>query len=122
MKLILVLILLFSLKGYSQNPDVIVGKWIKANKEDLIIEVFKVNGEYKGKVSWSKDNKKPIGFLMLENLRYNQKSKNWEGGKIHDPNSNRSYDATLAMQSDGTLEVSGKVLFLKIKRAFKKVH
>ena len=122
MKLILILILLFSLKGYSQNPDVIVGKWIKANKEDLIIEVFKVNDEYNGKVSWSRDNKKPIGFLMLENLRYNQKSKNWEGGKIHDPNSNRSYDATLAMQSDGTLEVSGNVLFFKIKRAFKKVR
>ena len=122
MKLILVLILLFSMKGYSQDPDVIVGKWIKANKEDLIIEVFKVNDEYNGKVSWSKDNKKPIGFLMLENLRYNQKSKNWEGGKIHDPNSNRSYDATLAMQSDGTLEVSGNVLFLKIKRAFKRVR
>jgi len=122
MKLILVLILLFSMKGYSQDPDVIVGKWIKANKEDLIIEVFKVNDEYNGKVSWSKDNKKPIGFLMLENLRYNQKSKNWEGGKIHDPNSNRSYDATLAMQSDGTLQVSGNVLFLKIKRAFKRVR
>lgn len=122
MKLILVLILLFSLKGYSQNPDTIVGKWIKANKEDLIIEVFKVNDEYNGKVSWSKDNKKPIGFLMLENLRYNQKTKNWEGGIIHEPNSNRSYDATLAMQSDGTLEVSGNVLFLKIKRAFKRVR
>lgn len=121
MKPILLLILLFSLKGYSQNPDVIVGKWMKANKEDLIIEVFKVNDEYNGKVSWSKDNKKPIGFLMLENLRYNQKTRNWEGGKIHDPKSNRSYDATLAMQSDGTLEVSGNLLFLKIKRVFKKV-
>ena len=121
MKLILLLILFLSLKGFSQNPDVIVGKWIKANKEDLIIEVFKVNDEYKGKVSWSKDNKKPVGFLMLEDLRYNQKSKNWEGGKIHDPNSNRSYDATLAMQPDGTLEVSGSLLFFKIKRAFKKV-
>lgn len=122
MKLTLVLILLYSLEGYSQNPDVIVGKWIKANKEDLIIEVFKVNGEYNGKVSWSKDNKKPIGFLMLENLRYNQKSKNWEGGKIHDPKSNRSYDATLAMKSNGTLEVSGNVLFIKIKREFKKIQ
>ena len=94
---------------------------MKANKEDLIIEVFKVNQEYNGKVSWSKDNKKPVGFLMLENLKYNQKTRNWEGGKIRDPNSSRSYDATLAMQSDGTLEVSGRMLFLKMKREFRRV-
>jgi uncharacterized protein (DUF2147 family) len=121
MNQILILALLFSLKGYSQNADAIIGKWLKTNKEDLIIEVYKINEEYEGKISWSKDNKKPVGFLMLENLRYNQKTKKWEGGKIHDPNSGHSYTAIVTMNSDSTLEVSGAVLFFRSKRDFKRV-
>jgi uncharacterized protein (DUF2147 family) len=121
MKQVMILTMLFSLKGYAQNADAIVGKWLKANKEDLIIEVYKTKGEYNGKINWSKDTEKPVGFLMLENLRYNQKEKIWEDGKIHDPKSGRSYDATVVMQPDGTIEVSGKVLFFKSKRVFKRV-
>lgn len=113
-------ILLFSLKGYSQRADAIVGKWLKANKEDLIIDVYKAGDEYKGKINWSKDNKKPAGFVMLEELRYNEKAKKWEG-TIHDPKSGRSYDGTVVMKSDKTIEVSGGVLFFKVKRIFKRV-
>lgn len=120
-KILTALAIILSLKGYSQNADGIIGKWLKSNKEDLIIEVYKVKNEYKGKISWSKDSKKPVGFVMLENLRYNQKSKKWEDGKIHDPNSSRSYNAAATMKSDGTLEVSGAFLFLGSKRAFKRV-
>ena len=58
---------------------------------------------------------------MLENLRYNQKSKKWEGGKIRDPNSSRSYNATAIMKSDATLKVSGVFLFFGSKRTFKRV-
>ena len=56
---------------------------------------------------------------MLENLRYNQKSKKWEDGKIRDPNSSRGYNATAMMKSDGTLKVSGAFLFLGSKRTSK---
>jgi uncharacterized protein (DUF2147 family) len=121
MKHILILALLFSLKGYSQNADAITGKWLKANKEDLIIEVFKEKGEYKGKINWSKDNSKPVGFIMLDKLKYNQKGKRWEDGVIHDPGSGRTYDASVTMQPDGTIEVTGKMLFFKSKRIFKRV-
>jgi uncharacterized protein (DUF2147 family) len=122
MKYIVVMAMLLSLKGYSQNADAIVGKWLKANKKDLIIEVFKVNGEYRGKITWSKDKSKPVGFLMLEKLKYNQKEKKWEDGEIHDPKSGRSYNASAILQSDGTLEVTGRYLFVKSKRAFKRVR
>jgi uncharacterized protein (DUF2147 family) len=123
MKHVLIFAMLISVKGYAQNADAIVGKWLKANKEDLIIEVYKDkdNEEYNGKINWSKDKEKPAGFLMIENLRYNQKEKRWEDGKIHDPKSGRSYDATVVMKPDGTIEVSGAVLFFKSKRIFKRV-
>ena len=58
---------------------------------------------------------------MLENLKYNQEEKKWEGGKIHDPKSGRSYNASVSMLPDGTMEVSGKLLFIKSKRVFKRV-
>src|SRR5688572_3910323 len=121
MKPILILAILFSLKGYSQNADAITGKWLKANKEDLIIEVFKEKGEYKGKINWSKDNGKPVGFIMLEKLKYNQKDNMWEDGVIHDPNSGRTYDASVTMKPDGTIEVTGKMFFFKSKRIFRRV-
>ena len=80
-----------------------------------------MNDEYKGRISWSKNDKKPVGFLMLENLIYDQKSKKWEGGKILDPNSSRSYNATASMNLDGTLELIGAIFFLESKRSFKRV-
>jgi uncharacterized protein (DUF2147 family) len=120
-RIIIVLALLGYLKGYAQHADAIVGKWIKTNKEDLIIQVYKVKNEYEGKITWSKDNAKPKGFVMLDNLTYNPESKQWEGGTIHDPKSSRTYDATVAMRPDGTLEVSGKFLFFKSTRTFKRV-
>lgn len=81
-----------------------------------------MKNEYQGKISWSKDNKKAVGFAMLENLKYNQKTKKWKDGKIRDPNSGRSYNATATMKSDGTLEVSGAFLFFGSKRTFKRVR
>lgn len=120
MKYLLITALLFSVKGYSQQADAIVGKWLKANKEDLIVEVFKAGREYKGKINWSKDNSKPAGFIMLENLKYNKKDREWEG-IIHDPKSGRSHDANVIMNADGTIEVSASVLFIKVKRVFRRV-
>jgi uncharacterized protein (DUF2147 family) len=120
MKLIVIAAILLSLKGYGQGADAIVGKWLKANKEDLVIEVFKAGEGYSGKINWSAGNTKPAGFIMLEDLRYNQKKKYWEG-IIHDPKSGRRYDATVVMKKDGMIEVSGSMLFLTIRRLFKRV-
>ena len=120
--ILITLVMLLSLKTFAQNnSDAIIGKWLKTNKEDLIIEVYKVNDEYKGRISWSKDDKKPVGFIMLENLKYDQISKKWEGGKIRDPNSSRRYNATASMNLDGTLELIGAIYFLESKRSFKRV-
>ncbi len=69
MKQVIILIaILFSFKGYSQNSqDAIIGKWLKIPKEDLIIEVYKKGNEYKGKITWSKNNdKKKPAFLFLK--------------------------------------------------------
>ncbi len=128
MKHLIILLTIFaSLKCYAQNnADAIIGKWLKIPKEDLIIEVYKVKDEYKGKISWSKNNdkKKPVDFVILDKLKYNSKSKRWENGKIHDPNSGSTYTAEAKIKSDGTLEVNGYMglKFLGAKKNFKKVN
>ena len=107
---LLILAVLFFSPVFSQNnSDAIVGKWIRIPKEDMIIEVFKSGNEYKGKITWTKDNdnNKPIGFIILEDLNFNQKKTMWTDGKIQDPNSGRTYDAEAKIKSNGILEVLG---------------
>ena len=76
-------------------------------KDDSIIEVYKSGNYFSGKITWAKndDKRKPVGFIILEELQYNSKSNIWENGKIHDPNSDRTYDATLKILPDSTLVV-----------------
>ena len=127
MKALLILFtVLFPVSSYCQkNPDAIVGKWIKTPKEDLIIQVFKSGDEYKGRITWSKDNdsKKPAGFIILEDLKYSSNKNMWKSGRIHDPNSGKTYDAEAKIKSDGTLEMLGYLgmRFLGKKKYFKRV-
>ena len=118
--------ILISCKCYSQNSqDAIIGKWLKTPKEDLIIQVYKTGNEYKGKITWSKNNdpKKPVGYVILEGLEYNKNRNMWKSGKIHDPNSGSTFDAEAKIKSDGTLEVLGYMgmKFLGTKKYFKRV-
>ena len=125
-QIVILLTVLFSLKTPSaNNADIIMGKWINIPKENLIIEVYKLNNEYKGKINWAKDNdkKKPVGFIILDKLKYNAKSDIWENGKIHDPNTGRTYSATAKIKNDGTLEVLGYIgiKLFGTKKYFKRV-
>ena len=69
MKPILILLtFLFAEQCYSQNnPDAIMGKWLRTPKEDLVIQVYKTGNKYMGKITWSKGNdaKKPVGYVIL---------------------------------------------------------
>ena len=125
-KILLLLISLLAYECYAQtNPDLIIGKWLKTPKEDLIIEVYKSKNEYMGKITWAKDNGsgKLIGFQILEGLKYNGTSKMWSNGKIRNPKSGSTYSATAKIRTDGTLEVLAYkgMKFLGRKKYFKRV-
>ena len=126
-QIVILLALVFGLKTPApDNADIILGRWINIPKENLIIDVYKSNNEYRGKISWGKDNdkKKPVGFVILDKLKYNSRNNIWENGKIHDPNTGRTYSAIAKIKSDSTLEVLGYI-GLKIfgsKRYFKRVR
>jgi len=126
MQQVFLLLLAFSpCKGYSQDGESIIGKWLKTPKEDLIIEVFKSEDEYKGKIIWIKDTAsvKQIGFQILEGLKYDAKRKIWSNGRVRNPKSNSTYKATAKIRADGTLEVLAYkgMKFIGRKKFFKRV-
>jgi uncharacterized protein (DUF2147 family) len=125
-KLFLLFIILSSLKSFSQKEaDAIIGKWINVPKQNTIIEVYKFNNEYRGKIAWTKtpDKRKPIGYLILQKLEYNPVRKFWENGVVKEPNSGITYDATAKIKPDGVLEVHGYLgfKFLGKRKNFRKV-
>ncbi len=108
--LILPIILFFSATACAQrNADAIVGKWLKVPKKDMVIEVFRENDEFRGKITWTKqeNNNKPNGFLIMDNLQYNPEKHIWENGRIHDPSSGSTYSATAKLEEGGKLSVHG---------------
>lgn len=127
MKCILIFFtLIFGATAFAQtSPDAITGKWLKTPKEDLVIKVFKAGNEYKGKIIKDKGSTKGkhVGLLILESLEYDSDKEIWKGGKIHDPNSGRTYDAEAKINADGLLEVNCYMgmKFLGTKKYFKHV-
>jgi uncharacterized protein (DUF2147 family) len=123
---LIVLLVVLSLECYSQtNEDAIIGKWLKTPKEDLIVNVYREGNRYNGKIAWAKDSakKKAAGFVILENLKYDASKKMWRGGRIHDPNSGKTYDAEAKIKKGSTLEVHAfmGLKFLGAKKYFKRV-
>ena len=125
-QLFLSLIFLSAIQCYGQtNSETIVGKWLKLPKEDLIIEVYPTGNAYSGKISWVKpsDTSKQVGFLILENLAFNEQKKFWEHGNIYSPGSGNVYSADATIKPDGTLEVLGYkgMKFIGKKKYFRRV-
>lgn len=123
--LLAMLMVIVGFTTYSQTPDAIIGKWLKTPKEDLVIRVYKSGNEYNGKIIREKEvlKNKSVGFVILENLEYNSNKQTWRGGKIHDPNSGKTYDAEAKINEDGLLEVNCYLgmKFLGTKKYFKRV-
>ena len=114
--------------SYAQvSPDMIVGKWLAVPNENMIVEVYKVNDEYKGKIAWVKDpndKSKPIGYEIIDNLTFNPDTESWENGKIYDPQSGKVYSSTAKLENGNSLEVEGywKFKFLGKTMKFRKVN
>lgn len=51
-----------------------------------------------------------VGLQILSGFRAGAKA--WEDGKAYDPKSGRSYDASLRLNTDGSLRVTGCVLIV----------
>ena len=123
-KIILLFALFSSLNGKAQKADAITGKWMVIPKQNLIINVYKTGNTYTGKVNWVKDKERAQpGFVILENLIYNEGSHTWDHGKIHNPSGSGTYSAVAKIKDDGTLDVHAYkgFKFLGTDKTFKRV-
>lgn len=111
----------------AQTEGAILGTWYNTEKSAKI-EILKSGSKYMGKIIWvdpkgrdpktildSKNSdpnlqKRPImGLTILDGLSF--KSGAWEGGKIYDPESGKTYSCELKLKNKEILEVKGYLGF-----------
>lgn len=102
--------LLFAAPLYSQ--DQIIGLWWTP-KKDGKIAVYKEQERYFGKIVWGskprKDYKNPdpnlrgrevVGLVFLRDFVYDAGERIWNGGKIYDPETGKTYDSKITISKD----------------------
>jgi uncharacterized protein (DUF2147 family) len=128
MKKTILLIYLLSLgfNVFTQNSDAVLGNWMN-KKENRIIEIYKNNDLYYGKVLWLKDSEKGRGvdrldlnnpnhilqkreiinidFLMI--FSYFSEKDAWKEGQIYDYETGNTYSGKMSINEKGELELTG---------------
>jgi uncharacterized protein (DUF2147 family) len=117
---------------YAQSENAILGTWLNTEKSAKI-EILKNGSNYIGKIIWLEpDGRDPkmildaknsnpklqqrpiLGMTILEDLTY--KDGTWEGGKIYDPESGKTYSCELKLKNRQVLEVKGYLGFSWVGR------
>lgn len=130
--LVLMLSVLVS-AAFAQDAQRIAGIWWNAEKTSKI-EVTEQNGKFSGTVIFivpekyvdgqpPKDDKNPdaklksrsrLGLQILSGLKYNASEKEWQGGRIYDPTTGKTYDCYAWFDKDSnTLNMKGYVVGIK---------
>jgi uncharacterized protein (DUF2147 family) len=135
MKKVLVLFFLafYAVSAYSQAADKIVGVWWN-DKKTSKIEVKEENGKFIGTVIYinpekyvngepEKDYNNPdtklqsrsrLGLQILSSLKYNEADKEWQKGRIYDPDNGKTYDCFAWFDEDpNVLHLKGYVVGIK---------
>lgn len=118
---------------FAQDAKKITGIWWNAEKTSKI-EVQEENGKYSGTVVYiapekyvngepQKDIKNPdeklrsrsrLGLKILSGLSYVSSEKEWQNGRIYDPDNGKTYDCFVWFESDqNTLYLKGYVVGIK---------
>lgn len=112
--------------GSDKGEDAILGKWMVEAK-DCIIEIYKKEGKFYGKIVWLKEpndkNGKPVkdrgnpdpalqdrtilGLEMIYGFVY--KDEAWKEGRIYNPENGKVYYCKLSLNKDGNLKLRGSL-------------
>ena len=119
---------LFLMTGFAsaEEADAVLGQWYTdAEKKDVVVEIFKDNNLYSGKIVWLKntneddgtpkvDDENPdearrndpiLGMNLVKGFTYKGKNK-WAGGTIYDPDNGKTYKCKMSLKGDD-LKVRG---------------
>lgn len=120
---------MLAFRTHQQNEaDAIIGVW-KNGEGTGMIRIYKNGEKYQGRIVWLKEPNDPetgqpkldknhpdesvrsrpvLGLINTWGFEYKGK-KTWDGGKIYDPKNGNTYDCTIKMKDNNTLEVRGYI-------------
>lgn len=121
-------LLLSSFCYFQDESDAIVGVW-KNGEGTGMIRIYKNGDKYQGKIVWLKEPNDPetgkpkldknhpdesvrtrpvLGLINTWGFVYKGK-KVWDDGKIYDPKNGNTYDCTMKLKDQNSLEVRGYI-------------
>lgn len=109
----------------------ITGLWITAQK-GTIVEFYKVGDKYNGKAVWTKQKDKDgkplkdvnnpdkakrnnpiVGTDLVTGLTYNPKTNTYEGGKVYQPQTGKSFNCNIKLNKDKkSMQITGGTGFI----------
>ncbi len=122
-----------------EKENAIVGKWMYEEK-NLIVEVYKQDEDIKAKIVWFHDpadtlpieqrldtknpekdlrTRKVIGMDILSDLVYDPKENKFIKGKIYDSSSGKTWDASVWLSDQQTMQVRGYYIFKFLGKTMK---
>jgi len=121
-------VILMSFSPFNNEGDAIVGVW-KNGEGTGMIKISKNGEKYQGKIVWLKEPNDPeTGKPKLDKNHPDEKVRNrpvlglintwgfvykgdktWDEGNIYDPKNGSTYDCTIRMKDNNTLEVRGYI-------------
>lgn len=128
----LLFLLLFIPSGLmAQDADRILGLWQNETK-DKVVEIYKVNGRYYGRIHWLREPKNPdgtwrrdihnndaalrsrvlLGMDVFRHFEYDADDEEWDNGEIYSEYSGNTYNAKMWITDNGELRVKGYLGFL----------
>jgi len=130
------LLVFFASITFAQKADDLIGKYRLPNKLD--VEIFKDNGKYFGKIialngyenGQTTDVKNPekaerntplIGMVILKDLEYDQKEKEWINGNMYGPEKGMVFNFKVAEMRKNEIEVVGSKYFFWKTLVWKKI-
>jgi uncharacterized protein (DUF2147 family) len=114
----------------STAPDAIVGTWWSP-KKDARIELFKSGPKLMGKIAWvlperrddldvnnpdkALRDKKIVGSVIFKDFTF--EGGKWTHGKVYDPDSGKTYSASMRLVDSDTLSIHGYLVIPLLGRS-----
>lgn len=114
--------------SHAGDPNAIVGTW-KNGEGTGMIKITRNGDKFQGQIVWLQEPNDPetgkpkldknhpdnsnhtrqiMGLTNMWGFKYT-KTGVWDGGKIYDPKKGSTYDCTIKLKNDNTLEVRGYI-------------
>ena len=136
LKMILPFIIFLTSASYAQQADKVTGKYHLPNNLD--IEIFEYNKKYFGRIialngfenGQTKDIKNPnkskrndslLGKVIISNLEYDTKEKEWINGRMYGPEKGMFFDLEITEVRQNEIEIAASKYFFRKTAEWEKI-